>query len=114
MSKSISIPLGKLNGGKDGDKVVARVTRYYASKRNPDGEIIEVLGRPNEIDTEVLAVIRGYNLYDSFPKKVMEAANYIPESIVKSDYPNRIDFTDNIIFTICCITITTFFFLFPS
>lgn len=98
--KDISIPFGKLNGAKDGEKVVARVTRYYASKRNPDGEIIEVLGKPNEIDTEVLAVIRGYGLYDTFPNKVMESAKYIPENIEKNDYPNRVDFTDNIIFTI--------------
>lgn len=98
--KDISIPLGKLNGAKEGDKVVARVTRYYASKRNPDGEICEVLGRPNEIDTEVLAVIRGYNLYDTFPNKVCESAKFIPEFIDKKDYPNRVDFTDNIIFTI--------------
>jgi len=98
--KDISIPLGKLNGAKDGEKVVVKVTRYYASKRNPDGEIIEVLGKPNEIDTEVMAVIRGYNLYDSFPKKVVEAAKYIPETINKEDYPNRVDFTSNIIFTI--------------
>lgn len=98
--KDISIPLSKLNGAKDGEKVVAKITRYYASKRNPDGEIIEVLGKPNEIDTEVLAILRGYNLYNSFPKKVEEAAKHLPESIQKSDYPNRLDYTDNICFTI--------------
>lgn len=98
--KDISIPFGKLNGAKDGEKVVAKVTRYYASKRNPDGEIIEVLGKPNEIDTEVMAVIRGYNLYDSFPNKVVEAAKFIPESINKEEYPNRMDFTSGMIFTI--------------
>ena len=98
--KDISIPMSKLNGARDGEKVVAKVTRYYASKRNPDGEIVEVLGKPNDIDTEVLAVIRSYNLYDTFPKKVMEASQYIPESIDKNEYPNRVDFTDNIIFTI--------------
>ena len=98
--KDISIPLSKLNNAHDGEKVVVKITRYYASKRNPDGEIIEVLGKPNEIDTEVLAVIRSYNLYDNFPKKVMEAASQLPESINKSDYPNRLDFTNNICFTI--------------
>ena len=98
--KDIFIPLGKLNGAHDGDKVVVKITRYYNSKRNPDGEISEVLGKPNEIDTEVLAVLRSYNLYNSFPKKVTEAAAFIPESIDKSQYPNRLDLTDKIIFTI--------------
>ena len=98
--KDISIPLGKLNGAKDGEKVVARITRYYASKRNPDGEIVEVLGEPNKIDTEVKAVIRSYGLLDTFPNKVVESAKYLPESINKSDYPNRLDYTKNICFTI--------------
>ena len=98
--KDISIPIGKLNGAQNGEKVVAKITRYYASKRNPDGEIIEVLGKPNEIDTEVLAILRGYNLYNSFPKKVEEFATTLPESINKADYPNRLDYTDNITFTI--------------
>lgn len=98
--KDIYIPLSKLSGAQDGEKVVAKITRYYASKRNPDGEIVEVLGKPNEIDTEVLAVIRSYNLYDNFPKRVVEAAKLLPESINKSDYPNRLDFTNNICFTI--------------
>lgn len=98
--KDISIPLSKLKGAKDGEKVVAKITRYYASKRNPDGEIIEVLGEPNKIDTEVKAVIRGYGLAENFPEKVLESAKYLPESINKSDYPNRLDYTSNICFTI--------------
>jgi len=98
--KDISIPLGKLNGANDGDKVVVKITRYYNSKRNPDGEIIEVLGKPNEIDTEILAILRSYNLYNSFPKKVSEAAETLPEFIDKSQYSNRVDFSNKIIFTI--------------
>lgn len=98
--KDISVPFNKLMGASDGEKVVVKINKYYASKRNPDGEIIEVLGKPNEIDTEVTAILRSYNLYDTFPSKVTESAKFIPESINKSDYPNRMDFTNNIIFTI--------------
>lgn len=98
--KDISIPLSKLNGAKDGEKVVAKITRYYASKRNPDGEIVEVLGEPNKIDTEVTAILRSYGLFENFPNKVMESAKFLPESINKADYPNRLDYTKNICFTI--------------
>ncbi len=98
--KDISIPLSKTFGANDGDKVVAKITRYYASKRNPDGEIIEVLGKPNDIDTEVLAVIRSYGLYDGFPDKVQSIAKELPESIDKSKYAGRLDYTNNITFTI--------------
>lgn len=98
--KDISIPLSKLNGANDGEKVVVKITRYYASKRNPDGEIVEVLGKPNEIDTEVLGILRSYGLYNSFPKKIEEMAEQLPESINKQDYPNRRDLTSMITFTI--------------
>lgn len=100
VGKDISIPITKLNGARDGEKVVAKITRFYASKRNPDGEIIEVLGKPNEIDTEVLAILRGYNLYTSFPKHVSASAEELPEMVDKSQYPKRVDLTNNIIFTI--------------
>ena len=98
--KDISVPLKSLNGANDGEKVVVKITRYYASKRNPDGEIVEVLGEPNKIDTEVKAIIRSYGLSDNFPHKVEESAKYLPESINKADYPNRLDYTKNICFTI--------------
>ena len=98
--KDISIPLSKINGAQNGEKVVAKITRYYASKRNPDGEIIEVLGKPNDIDTEILAIIRSYNLYNSFPKRVEEVAKDVPESINKGEYSHRLDYTNNIVFTI--------------
>lgn len=98
--KDISIPLSKLNGANNGEKVVCKITRYYASKRNPDGEISEVLGKPNQIDTEVLGILRSYNLYNTFPKKVEEMAETLPESINKYDYPNRKDLTGLITFTI--------------
>lgn len=98
--KDISIPFGKLLGAKDGEKVVVKITRYYASKRNPDGEIVEVLGAPNKIDTEVKAIIRGCGLAENFPNKVIESAKFLPESINKNEYPNRLDYTDQICFTI--------------
>ncbi len=98
--KNISIPLNKLFNANDGDKVVAKITRYYNTKRNPDGEIVEILGKPNQIDTEVMAVIRSYNMYENFPKKVLESAKLLPDSINKEDYAHRLDYTNNICFTI--------------
>lgn len=98
--KDIYIPLSKTNGASNGYKVVVAIERYYDSKRNPDGRVVEVLGEPNAIETEALAVIRGYKLYENFPKKVLEVAENMPDRIDKSKYPNRLDFTKEICFTI--------------
>ena len=87
--KDIFIPLSKLNGADNGDKVVAKVTRFYNDKKNPEGEITEVLGKPNEIETEVKAIIRSYNLFETFPKKVLEVASSLPESVDVNKYLDK-------------------------
>lgn len=98
--KDIYVPLSKINGASNGYKVVVAIERYYDSKRNPDGRVVEVLGEPNAIETEALAVIRSYKLYENFPKKVLEFAENMPDHIDKTKYPNRLDFTKEICFTI--------------
>ena len=45
------------------------------------GEVVEVLGKPNQIETEVKAIIRSYNLFETFPSKVVEAAQKLPQEI---------------------------------
>ena len=98
--KDIFVPLSKINGATNGYKVVVKVERYYNNKKMPDGIVSEVLGEPNELETEVKAIIRSYNLYETFPKKVSEVAKTIPTEINKKKYPNRLDLTKELIFTI--------------
>ena len=97
--KDIVVPIAKVMNAHNGDKVVVKITSY-ANKKNPTGEVIEVLGAPNEIETEVKAIIRSYDLYEEFPKKVMEYAETMPDEVDKSKYPTRRDLTDLNCFTI--------------
>ena len=62
----------------NGDKVVVKIDNY-SNKKNPTGQVIEVLGAPNKIETEVKAIIRSYDLYEEFPKKVIEFADTMPD-----------------------------------
>ena len=96
----IFIPLNKTLNAHNGDKVVVAIDRYYPTKKSPDGRVIEVLGAPNKIETEVLALVRSYHLYETFPSKVAEAAKCVPDSIDKSKYKDRLDYTNEITFTI--------------
>ncbi len=99
--KDILVPLSKLNGASDGDKVVVKVNKFYNDKKNPEGEISEVLGRPNEIETEVKAIIRSYNLYETFPNKVLEVAKNLPDEVDMQKYlGKRKDLTNINTFTI--------------
>ena len=96
----IFVPLNKTLNANNGDKVVCKIERFFANKKNPEGVIVEVLGAPDEIQTEVLAIVRSYDLYENFPKNVQEEAKKVPTAIKLKDYPNRFDFTKEVCFTI--------------
>ena len=98
--KDIYIPLSKINGASNGYKVVVKIEKYYNNKRLPEGCVTEVLGEPNVLETEVKAIIRSYNLFEAFPKKVTEIAKSVPTQINIKNYKNRLDLTKELIFTI--------------
>ena len=98
--KDIHVALKDTMGANDGDKVVCHITQFFEGKRSPIGKVTEVLGKPSEIGTEVLAIMRSYNLYDDFPKNVKEVAESMPQMVDKTKYKNRKDLTRQLIFTI--------------
>ena len=57
-----------------GDKVVVEMRAWESRHTNPEGEIIEVLGPPDEEGVDMLSVLRQYNLPLHFPKKVLQDA----------------------------------------
>ena len=50
-----------------GDKVVVELREWESRHSNPEGEIIEVLGAPDEEGVDMLSVLRQYNLPLHFP-----------------------------------------------
>ena len=98
--KDIYVPLNKTLGANNGDKVVVKIERYFSGRKSPEGCVTEVLGAPNKIETEELAIIRSYKLFENFPKKVQENAELYPTEIDKKQYKNRLDLTKELIVTI--------------
>ena len=97
--KDIVVPISKILNAQNGDKVVVKIDNY-SNKKNPVGQVVEVLGAPNKIETEVKAIIRSYDLYEEFPKKVVDYANTMPYEVDKKKYANRRDLTKLNCFTI--------------
>ncbi|MGD9929999.1 MAG: ribonuclease R [Mangrovibacterium sp.] len=94
------IPLDKLNGAEDGQKVVGRITEWPSKAKNPFGEIIEVLGNAGENETEMHAILAEYDLPLRFPENVLKAAEKIPEEIPEDEIKQRRDMRDVTTFTI--------------
>jgi ribonuclease R len=63
-----------------GDKVVVEITQWASKQTAPEGEIIEVLGPPDEEGVDMLSVLRHYDLPLHFPKNVLHEANTIAKS----------------------------------
>lgn len=96
----IFIPKGRINKAKNGQKVVVEVTNWPEPRRNPEGKVIEVLGYPSETGTDVLSIIRQFDLPEEFPGKVKSFAQNIEDSISPDELTDRKDLRDLKIFTI--------------
>lgn len=100
MSSDIFIPKDKINGAKNGDKVVVRMLEWKTDSKNPEGEIIEVLGAPGEHETEIHAILADYGLPYSFPPEVENAAHQLDLSITETEIKKRRDMRNVTTFTI--------------
>jgi len=83
-----------------GDKVVARLEDWQSRHVNPEGEIVEVLGRADAPGVDMLSIIRKYGLPTEFPKSVTDEANRIPKSVEQRMIEGREDLRDKFVVTI--------------
>jgi len=96
----IFVPKDQSMGAKSGQKVVVKITRWPEKRRNPEGEVIEVLGYEGEKGIDILSVIKKYDLPMEFPKKVLNQLEDVPDQVRREDLQGREDFRDKKIVTI--------------
>jgi len=83
-----------------GDKVVVRLEEWQSRHVNPEGEIVEVLGRADAPGIDMLSIIRKYDLPTEFPRAVIDEANRIPKSVEQRMINGREDLREGFIVTI--------------
>ncbi len=98
LSNDIYVPKEKLNGAKDGQKVIVEMTDWPENAKNPFGQILDVLGDAGENETEMHAILAEYGLPYSYPEDLVEEAEKIDVNISKKEIDSRLD----------CRKITTF------
>ena len=96
----IFIPLSDLNGAKDGEKAIVKITEWPENQKNPVGKVLEVLGTPGDNDTEMNAIMAEYELPVQFPANVEKAAKRIKDAIPAEEIRTRRDFREITTFTI--------------
>lgn len=100
MPYDIFIAQKDLKAAKNGQKVIARITDWPANMRNPNGEVIEVLGNPGVNEVEMHAILAEFELPYRFPEELDKIANKISDKVTQKDYSERRDFRDIPTFTI--------------
>ncbi len=74
-----------------GDKVVVELREWDSRNANPEGEVIEVLGAPDDEGVDMLSVLRQYNLPLHFPKAVLDEARAVGSAVTPEELRGRID-----------------------
>ncbi|GEN71903.1 ribonuclease R [Chryseobacterium lathyri] len=96
----IFIPRTKFGGAENGDKVVVKMIEWKPGDKNPEGEIIQVLGAPGEHETEIHSILAEYGLPYDFPQEVELDADKIDRRITDEEAAKRWDMRDICTFTI--------------
>lgn len=100
LATDIFIPKNKLKGGKTGDKAVVRITNWPEHANMPQGEVIDVLGKEGENNTEIHAILAEFGLPYSYPESIERAASKITDGITPEEIARREDMRDVLTFTI--------------
>ncbi len=98
--RNILVPEKSCTQVAENDKVVVGNIIWDDAEMNPEGEIIEVIGNVNNYELEILSIARENNFPTIFSKEVEAELEEISEIITESEIKNRVDFRDEIVFTI--------------
>ena len=95
----IYIPLSKLNGAKDNDRVIARITEWEKT-RKPQGEVVQVMDAADENDHAMKEILleNGFPIF--FPQPVAEETTRLRDGIPEQETSLRKDIRDILTFTI--------------
>lgn len=82
------------------DKVIIQLKEWRHSHLNPEGKIIEVLGRSHTPKAEQAAILHEFSLSEEFPPAVNAEAKEIPQKVFKRQIEGRLDYRKCLTFTI--------------
>lgn len=96
LGADVFIPKEKAGGALDGQKVVAEITAEAkeGEHRSPEGKIIEILGNADEPGVDILSVVRGFELPDSFSERELRQADRAAKEVSAADRAGRMDLRD--------------------
>ena len=97
--KDVFIDRKNILDAKNGDKVFVEIIDHEG--KNMTGKVIENLGLDDgSFNTDVLSIIRSYELIEKFSSAVIDEAKKVPQKVEEEKLKNRLDLRNEILFTI--------------
>jgi ribonuclease R len=96
----IRIPKENLNGARDGEKALVKITVWPKSAEKPFGEVVAILGMPGSNDTEMLSILYNQGINPIFPDAVLDEAERVPVELDDKEIATRRNFRQVLTFTI--------------
>lgn len=93
-TRDIFVPKEDSGGAVNGHKVVVELVSYGTDRKSPEGKVVEILGHISDPGTDILSIVKGYDLPVEFPEKVMRQAERVPDRISDADMQGRTDLRD--------------------
>jgi ribonuclease R len=94
------IPLNKLNGAKNKEKVVAKITQWNKGDKNPVGEVVSVMSATDVNDAAMKGILAEAGFPLSFDAEVLDEANALKEIPDAEEIAKRKDCRGILTFTI--------------
>jgi ribonuclease R len=94
------VPLDKLNGAVDGNRVMVKLTKWDKADKKPEGEVAAVIKAEDINDFAMKEILLEAGFPLTFDDAVMKEANELSEKITREELKKRKDCRDILTFTI--------------
>lgn len=94
----VVVPLDQLKGAQENDKVLVKITFWGTGSRKSTGEVLHLLGKAGENNTEMHAILASYGLPMSYPQEAEKEAEKLEDKIDEEELRRREDLRE--VFTI--------------
>ena len=88
------MPVERSKGAVTGHKVVVRITDYGGKNKKPEGIVKEIIGHINDPGTDIMSIVKAYNIPVEFSDAVMNYVEKIPDEIDSKEIGGRLDLRD--------------------
>ena len=90
----IFIPQERSKGAVSGHKVVVEITDYGKEGKKPEGKVVEIIGHINDPGTDIMSIVKAYDLPVEFSEKIMHQVENVSNEVSTADMAGRMYFRE--------------------